>query len=120
MQRKLLMLTAISAGMVLCTAVEASAIELCGRRCTECCPWHGTYYNTSWGMPVALVVPPGAKLQTHYGWGVGGTRVSRIDHKFTRDWPGPGSYDRRMFQPTPRWPSDTDQFGVYYVRGPRR
>jgi len=81
-------------------------------------PWHGSYYHTAWGMPVALVVPPRAEVQTHWGWGVGNTRITPICPQFGRDWPGPAVYDRSMFRPTPRWPSDTDQFGVYYVRGP--
>jgi hypothetical protein len=81
-------------------------------------PWHGGYYHSAWGMPVALVVPPTAEFQTHWGWGVGNTRVTTIWPQFTRNYPGPGIYDRRMFKPTPPWPSDTDQFGVYYVRGP--
>jgi hypothetical protein len=81
-------------------------------------PWHGDYYDAAWGMPVALVVPPTAENQTKWGWGVGNTRVVSIDHQFRRDYPGEGIFSRSWFQPTPRWPSDTDQFGVYYVRGP--
>jgi len=83
-----------------------------------CNPWHGGYYHSAWGMPVALVVPPTAESQVHWGWGVGNTRVTTIWHQFQRYPAGSGYYDRRMFQPTPYWPSDTDQFGVYYVRGP--
>ena len=81
-------------------------------------PWHGDYYDTAWGMPVALVVPPTAESQTHWGWGVGSTRVTPIQHQFNRNYPGPGWYNRASFQPTPRWPSSTDQFGDYYIRGP--
>jgi len=102
----------------------AGAIErCCGCRHSQCDlgqyqPWHGNYYHVAWGMPVALVVPPTAENQVHWGWGVGNTRVTRINSQFGRSWPGPGAYDRARFQPTPRWPTDTDQFGVYYVRGP--
>jgi hypothetical protein len=81
-------------------------------------PWQGYYYDAAWGMPIALVVPPNAEAQTHYGWGVGNTRVTTIYHQFHRGYPGGGVYDRRAYLPTPPWPSDTDQFGVYYVRGP--
>jgi hypothetical protein len=81
-------------------------------------PWHGYYYDPCWGMPIALVVPPNAEAQTNWGWGVGNTRVTTINHQFERNYPGPGIYDRRGFLPTPPWPSDTNQFGVYYVRGP--
>ena len=80
--------------------------------------WNGGYYNTSYGMPVALVLPPTAEYQTHWGWGVGNTRVTPNVPQFGRNWPGPSGYTPCAFRPTPPWPSDTDQFGVYYVRGP--
>lgn len=81
-------------------------------------PWHANYYDPAWGMPVALVVPPTAEAQTNWGWGVGNTRVTTINHQFHRNYPGYSLYDRRAYLPTPPWPSDTNQFGVYYVRGP--
>jgi hypothetical protein len=81
-------------------------------------PWHAGYYDAAWGMPVALVVPPTASYQTNWGWGVGNTRVTPIFPQFGRDYPGPGYYDSRAFRPKPLWPSDTLQFGTYYVRGP--
>jgi hypothetical protein len=86
--------------------------------------WHAGYSHTAWGAPVALVVPPAARMQTRTGWGVSQTTVSPIYHQFERPYPGgmmaeggamPGTLPVR---PTPRWPSHTDQFGVYYVRGP--
>jgi hypothetical protein len=81
-------------------------------------PWHGGYYDVAWGMPVAVVVPPTAESQSYYGWGVGATRVTPIQHQFERNYPGPGVYDRSWFRPTPPWPSSTDQLGDYYIRGP--
>jgi len=81
-------------------------------------PWHGRYYDAGWGKPVALVVPPTAESQTHWGWGVGATRVTPIQHQFQRAYPGPGAYSRSWFRATPAWPSSTDQFGDYYIRGP--
>ncbi len=80
--------------------------------------WHGGYYDAAWGMPVAVVVPPTAESQAHLGWGVGATRVTPIQHQFERNYPGPSSYDRSMYRATPAWPSSTDQFGDYYIRGP--
>ena len=80
--------------------------------------WHGGYYDAAWGVPVAVVVPPTAENQAHWGWGVGATRITPIQHQFQRDYPGPGSYNRSWFHPTPPWPSSTDQFGDYYIRGP--
>jgi hypothetical protein len=82
-------------------------------------PWHGRYYNVQYGMPIALVVPPTAELQTDYAWGVTSSRMTRIDHQFQRPWPNgfwsPGGYG---FLPGAQWPSDTKQFGTYYIRGP--
>jgi len=80
--------------------------------------WNKGYYNPAWGMPVALVVPPTAEMQTHWGWGVGNTRVTAICPQYQRNYFGPGYYNRANFRPTPPWPSDTDQSGYYYVRGP--
>ena len=83
-------------------------------------PWHGSYYNVEWGAPVALVVPPTAEMQTNWGWGVTNTRVTPIWNQFQRGYPGPysGGPGGMGFYPTPLIPSDTTQFGVYYVRGP--
>ncbi|MCS7305960.1 MAG: hypothetical protein NZ602_12745 [Thermoguttaceae bacterium] len=80
--------------------------------------WHDYYYDPAWGMPVAVVVPPRAKAQTQWGWGVGNTRVIGIPHQFQPGYPAPGIFDRSLFQPTPPWPNDTTQFGYYYIRGP--
>lgn len=79
--------------------------------------WNRNYAYTDYGQPVALVVPPTANLQTNYGWGVASSRLSRIEHQFQRNYPGYGVFGG-PFRPTPVWPSDTTQFGVYYVRGP--
>ncbi len=82
-------------------------------------PWHGRYYNVQYGQPLALVVPPTAELTTDYSWGVTSSRMTRIDHQFQRPWPNgfwsPYGYG---FMPAAAWPSDTRQFGTYYVRGP--
>ncbi len=79
--------------------------------------WNRNYANTEYGQPVALVVPPTANMQTNWGWGVASSRISRIDHQFQRNYPGDGQFGG-PFCTTPLWPSDTTQFGVYYVRGP--
>ena len=121
MRQSLMIIVAASALIVLATAGTAEAIQWnhrCGGFPAECYPWHGGYYNVAWGMPVALVVPPNVETQTHWGWGVGSTRVTPIRHQFRRDWPGQGQYDRSSFRPTPHWPSHTDQFGTYHIRGP--
>jgi hypothetical protein len=81
--------------------------------------WHAGYYHTSWGRPLALVVPPTATYQTDYSWGVSGTRITPINPQFTGPYAGyPYEGGNGGFLPTPHWPSDTNQFGVYYIRGP--
>ena len=79
--------------------------------------WHGNYYDPAWGAPVALVVPPTAKRQYNWGWNVGTTRLTRINHQFGRTYLGPG-VSGGPFSPMPPWPWDTTQSGHYYVRGP--
>jgi hypothetical protein len=81
-------------------------------------PWHGPYADAEYGEPLALVVPPTAAFKVEYHWGVGGKRVVPIYHQFARPYPGPIGGVGSGFRPTPAWPSDTTQFGVYYIRGP--
>jgi hypothetical protein len=76
-----------------------------------------TYAHTSYGAPVSLVVPPTATMQTNWGWGVGSSRLERLDHQFGRNYPGGGNFGG-PYGTTPIWPSDTTQFGVYHVRAP--
>jgi hypothetical protein len=72
-------------------------------------------------MPEAVVVPPKVKWQSNYAWGVGGSRLTRVGAQFQPQNPGPeSSYRQRDYLSTPPQPSDTQQFGVNYVRGPRR
>jgi hypothetical protein len=84
---------------------------------SRCYNWNRNYAYTDYGQPVALLVPPTAQLQTNYGWGVASSRISRIDHQFGRNFPGYGQFGG-PYRPTPVWPSDTVEFGVYPVRGP--
>ncbi len=122
--KRALLLTAATLAMTMAGFVEmagAGERTLMGaiaHRRAQKTPWHGNYYESAWGMPVALVVPPTAAYQTKWGWGVGNTRSVPIYHQFERTPTGPGYYNRSQFLPTPAWPSDTDQFGVYYVRDP--
>ena len=83
-------------------------------------PWHGQYYYQQWGAPTALVVPPVSNMQTSLSWGVSQTSMVPIYHQFARPYPGEAEGLGNTFLPTPRWPSHTDQFGIYYVRGPWR
>lgn len=115
---KILAVCAIAGAAVL--AADAAAHEmpyLKPLRRASMYNWHAQYAYTDYGAPTALVVPPKAQLQTNWSWGAPSMRVSRIDHQFTRNYPGPGPFGG-PFQYTPHWPQDTAQFGVYYVRGP--
>ena len=80
--------------------------------------WHGDYYNMQYRAPVALVVPPTAHMHTQYSWGASQNLMYPIHHQFQYGAPGPGNAGLGAFRATPPWPSHTDQFGVYYVRGP--
>ena len=124
-----------------CGCASPCAVS-CGRCGTRCCktrgcqrcgcasncnaqPWHGSYYGPytgSCGQPLALVVPPTAQTKTRWSWGVGGTQVVPICNQYQRAGyypPSPGGVGAgTRFHPTPRWPSSTDQFGVYYIRAP--
>ncbi len=97
-------------------AIEQTPMNAIAQYRAQMYAWHGNYYHTSWGVPVSLVVPPTAELHTEYGWGVTNTRIVPIYHQFGRNFPGTGY--SAGFAPTPLWPNDTTQFGVYYVRGP--
>lgn len=81
-------------------------------------PWHGAYYYQNYGQPTALVVPPTAHMRQTYSWGVSQNLNHPINHQFGRNASSPGAAPAGMFRPTPNWPSHTDQFGIYYVRGP--
>jgi hypothetical protein len=82
--------------------------------------WNSSYYDPAWGMPLAVVVPPRVRWQSNYAWGVGGSRLNRVGAQFQVQVPGPESvYHQGNYLPAPPQPSDTTQFGVSYVRGPR-
>jgi hypothetical protein len=118
--RKLTILLAIAAlwGAI----ADESAAEHGNRvamRFARTMPWHGNHYHTAYGYPLGLVVPPTANMQTRMGWGVTQNEMVPIYHQFQRRYPrNGGEMPSRLFSPTPHWPSHTDQFGVYYVRGP--
>lgn len=81
-------------------------------------PWHRGYAYQNYGTPVAQVVPPTANMQMNYSWGVPSSRMTPIYHQWNRVYPGGISGHPSTLGVTPDHPSDTSQFGVYYVRGP--
>jgi hypothetical protein len=108
---------AIAAIVASHSAAQAEAPYMWPQRRASMYNWHANYSYVDYGAPTALVVPPTAQLQTNYSWGAPSMRVSRIDHQFTRNYPGAAPFGAG-FRHTPTWPQDTAQFGVYYVRGP--
>jgi hypothetical protein len=97
---------------------HANRADRLGRYYASQRPWHGDYAYTQWGTPVALVVPPNAKMHSSWSWGVAQTEMVPLYHQFYRDYPGELGPSGYQFNTTPHWPSHTDQFGVYPVRAP--
>ena len=129
MMKRMLFVMALVAGCCLLAddnAAQAGPPGYCGYSAADAWmywyahqyPWHGQYRHTATGKPVSLVVPPIANLQTHYRWGVPSTTVTPIHHQYGRSYPGDGGGYAPQFRSTPYWPSNTGQFGVYYVRAP--
>lgn len=83
-------------------------------------PWHGGYQYQIYGQPTAVVAPPVAHMRQTYSWGVSQNLSYPIHHQFGRSANFPGAAGNGQFRHTPAWPSHTDQFGLYYVRGPWR
>lgn len=120
----------LAAGLIWAAATPAFAVhpshgyharraDVIGRYYAAQRPWHGPYAYTPWGVPVSLVVPPNSKMHTSYAWGVCQSQMIPIYHQFHRDYPGElGGITGAEIYSTPYWPSHTDQFGVYPVRGP--
>ena len=79
-------------------------------------PWHGEYYYLPTGQPTALVVAPTVTMQQNYSWGVSQNTMTPTYHQFSGHAPTGGGGGE--FRATPYWPSHTNQFGVYPVRGP--
>ncbi|MEM7455351.1 MAG: hypothetical protein AAF456_13455 [Planctomycetota bacterium] len=98
--------------------VEAALTHQWNRQMAGQHSWHDNYEYWRWGQPTALVVPPTAAFQSHYAWGVGQTQSRPIYHQFGMG----GGYNMGggagMYNKAPYWPSNTDQYGVYPVRGP--
>lgn len=98
--------------------INASWVHEWNKQQMNCKPWHGQYAYWRYQQPTALVVPPTAAFQTSYAWGVGQTKSLPINHQFGNYGAGGVEAAPGQFQPTPYWPSSTNQFGVYPVRSP--
>lgn len=114
----LVLLTSVVATPRITQGAEWSRVDRQAARRAAVSTWHGSHQNTQYGRPVAVVVPPTAHMQSSYSWGVAQTRMNPNYHQYRRAYPGQAAPAGLPFQPTPRWPSSTDQHGYYYVRGP--
>ena len=79
-------------------------------------PWHGEYYYLKTGQPTALIVPPTVTMQSNHSWGVSQNTMTPVYHQFGGNAPTGGGGG--VFKATPYWPSHSNQFGIYPVRGP--
>jgi hypothetical protein len=113
--RRFVQLTVVAVVAFAATAVDvnpADAIEWGKWRSRSNGSWNTGYAHPAYGAPVGLIVPPGARTQRDYRWGVPSSRRTRITSQFSG---GAGS----DYLASPRWPSDTNQLGTYYIRVPR-
>jgi hypothetical protein len=78
--------------------------------------WHGNHNHVMWGRPLAVIVPPTASFQSNYSWGVGRTTMTPIYHQYGRPVAVPTG--QAGLAEAPHWPSNTNQQGAYYIRGP--
>jgi len=105
--------------LVLAVAAQVQAAGPHGDWRCNYMEWNAGYYSPQWGVPMAVIVPPTVESQSKYGWGTPSLRITPICHQYYHVPGGPGStYYGRAFGYTPAWPSDTDQLGYNYVRGP--
>ncbi|WP_202617382.1 hypothetical protein [Roseimaritima sediminicola] len=124
MLKKLFCLTVLAAAAVASDSSPAHAFDpyavthVWSHNFAQTRPWHGGYQHIEYGQPLALVVPPTAHMRQTYSWGVSQNLMYPLHHQYGRSNPGYGYAPAAGFQNTPAWPSHTDQFGVYYVRGP--
>jgi hypothetical protein len=124
MKRYILSLLAIVALTIAFAAPSAragdpyAATQLWSNQVAAQRAWHGNYYYLPYGQPTALIVPPGAHMRQTFSWGVSQNLMYPLNHQYGRSATYPGASAPGSFQSTPHWPSHTDQFGVYYVRGP--
>jgi hypothetical protein len=120
-----LMMVAVLAGLFAAAPLAMAfdpygRAEVVSRNFAQSRQWHGGYYYQPYAQPTALVVPPNVTHETVYSWGVSQNLMFPLHHQFGRNLNSPGAAGPGAFRPTPYWPSHTDQFGVYYVRGPWR
>ena len=80
--------------------------------------WHAGFARTGHDRPWAILVPPNCYYQTTYNWGTASTQIGPIVPQFVGPQMGYPYDNARYYTPTPYWPNDTRQFGVYYIRGP--
>jgi hypothetical protein len=80
--------------------------------------WHGQYAHPNYARPLAIVVPPNANMMRSQGWGVCGSQMMPLYSQYGTAYPGAVAGNPLHFLTRPAAPSNTQQFGYYYIRGP--
>ena len=81
-------------------------------------PWNGAYRHQAYSTPLAVIVPPTAASSRLLGWGVSKNVVAPLYHQYQLGAPQPSQAGFGPYKSLPMYPSSSDQFGAYYIRGP--
>ena len=81
-------------------------------------PWNGAYRHQAYSTPLAVIVPPTATTYRSLGWGVSKNVVSPLYHQFQLGAPRARKAGYGPYKSLPMYPSSSDQYGAYYIRGP--
>jgi hypothetical protein len=123
--RKLMITVVLTLALPAIVPTEAQAIRPFAWRTVEgpqVYDWHAGYVDPQWTTPHALVVPPTARREITYQWGVGSATQRKIRPTYGGVYGvGSGGYGAYggAYQPSPIHPTHTDQLGTYYIRFPR-
>ena len=70
------------------------------------------------GADHTVVVPPNVNMMRSQGWGVCGSQMMPLYSQYGTAYPGAVAGSPVRFLTRPAAPSNTQQFGYYYIRGP--
>ncbi len=81
--------------------------------------WQAGWYDTTYGAPLALVVPPSVTYMGQYHWGMPASSTVPVAPQFGRINPTLDAFGQPQgIAPSPYYPSHTNRLGIYAVRGP--
>ena len=81
-------------------------------------PWNGMYRHQASSTPLAVIVPPTAVTSRSWGWGVSKSVVTPLYHQYQLNAPNTQGASSGPYKTLPLFPSSSDQYGTYYIRGP--